>query len=45
VVTPAIFYKFGRPIAEKTIAERAEKAEREEETLDTWGNHVPQPGD
>jgi CzcA family heavy metal efflux pump len=29
VVTPAVFYKFGRPIAERVIAERVEKEEEE----------------
>ncbi|MGI8469964.1 MAG: efflux RND transporter permease subunit [Pyrinomonadaceae bacterium] len=34
IVTPAVFFKFGRPVAEKIIAQReAEKAGREDE----WG--------
>jgi Cu/Ag efflux pump CusA len=47
IVTPAVFHKFGKPIADKVIAERGvEREEREtEESFDGWGERIPQPGD
>jgi Cu/Ag efflux pump CusA len=47
IVTPAVFHKFGEPIADKVIAERGvAREEREtEESFDGWGERIPQPGD
>lgn len=47
IVTPAVFHKFGKPIADKVISERGvEREERElEEGFDDWGERIPQPGD
>jgi CzcA family heavy metal efflux pump len=53
IVTPAVFHKFGKPIADKILAEKGvrrdgldEGEEREgEESFDDWGERIPQPGD
>ncbi|MBI3652703.1 MAG: efflux RND transporter permease subunit [Acidobacteria bacterium] len=51
IVTPAVFYKFGKPIAEKILAEKAarkgepEDTEALEDSFDRWGERLPQPGD
>ncbi len=47
LVTPAVFYKFGGPIAEKAIAQRSRQViEREREgSSEVWGEGLPQPGD
>lgn len=51
IVTPAVFYKFGKPIADKIIAEKAGRKEEQEigessdDSFDRWGERVAQPGD
>jgi CzcA family heavy metal efflux pump len=53
IVTPAIFYKFGKPIADKVFAEkkmvgsdvRHNDNRDKEESFDDWGERFPQPGD
>ena len=51
IVTPAVFYKFGKPIADKLIAEKEGRKEENsneespEDSFDQWGERVPQPGD
>ncbi len=52
IVTPAVFFKFGKPVAEKIIAERAARAAGEEKSdfddendADTppYGHRMPEP--
>jgi CzcA family heavy metal efflux pump len=47
VVTPAVFFKFGRAIADKVIADRSVESKESEivESLDDWGERIPEPGD
>jgi CzcA family heavy metal efflux pump len=50
VVTPAVFYKFGKPIAEKIMAQKSAGSvgsnDRDrEESSDIWGERLPQSGD
>ncbi|MEW6732871.1 MAG: efflux RND transporter permease subunit [Acidobacteriota bacterium] len=47
IVTPAVFYKFGKPIADKVLAEKGVKSEGfdQRESFDDWSNHIPQAGD
>lgn len=46
IVTPAVFYKFGRPSAERIIAEREGRGEKEfgeESDIPPFGRRTPEP--
>lgn len=44
-VTPAVFYKFGKPLADKIFAQNRNSKNKQRESFPVWENQLPQPGD